>query len=201
MNIRLTTSALAIFAALSFSGCQNTNTASSAKQDPGKKLDAYWTEFTKMPSSLPSRNATLPDEHRLLKLDLPAFRQHLTDGRNNADSLVEISMPLADLRMAKYRVSETNIIPRGMRTTYPEIVAYTGKAVNDQNSHIRIEITRKGLSATISETEKIGRIEPYTDSDSLHYISYFRERRTKKNISNKQLIKTPKAEPIPQISR
>ena len=165
---------LALGAVSLFGACQQSPATSEQKpKHTEKPLNAYWTELSRIPANLPRRTEALPDNYRVLKLDLPALRQQLNQA-TDATTPVTVAMPLPTGREMLFSVTPAAVMDPKLAAKYPQLKTYKGTSANNPTASVRFELNQHGLKAMVYEASARYLIEPYLPTDSVHYLSYER---------------------------
>ena len=185
---------------VAFSSCQSSGPAATPKPETEKKINAYWTELTEIPATLPARPTPLPEAYRLLKLNLPVLRAELAAEGKKEGTTTQIAVPMPNHSLATFTVSEAVNNGHNQTARRPASRSFTGNGTSDATTGIRMEISaNSGFSATIKQPNSMTVIEPYIKGDTVHYISYYKSRRgiSHPNLRNMQNTK-PAEKPAPR---
>jgi hypothetical protein len=119
-----------------------------------------------------------PLAFRTVRVDAAALRSVLsrapmefTAGRTGG---VEVSLPMPDGRLARFRAEESPIMEPGLAARYPDVHTYRGQGIDDPAATARFGWTGAGFHAIVLSAAGTAYIDPYRRGDTEHYISYFK---------------------------
>ncbi|HNG34290.1 MAG TPA: putative Ig domain-containing protein, partial [Blastocatellia bacterium] len=108
-----------------------------------------------------------------------------------SDSTVIVSLPLADGRMARFRVVESNILAPELAKQFPEIKSYSGQGADDPTLTTRFGWSQRGLSAMILGKDFKATVLPPDATDVNTYFSSFGGDEADFNCGVQALAKAP----------
>jgi hypothetical protein len=114
--------------------------------------DSVWQEVGSRQANL--RTAGAASQGKTFRLDRTAMGRLLARAPREftlpvKSSPVIVSLPLADGKMARFRVVESNILDPELARQFPEIKSYAGQGVDDPTATMRFSWSQRGLSAMI----------------------------------------------------
>jgi reprolysin-like metallo-peptidase family M12B/Big-like domain-containing protein len=119
-----------------------------------------------------------PVQYRTLRIDETALQSVLsrapmefTGGRPGG---VELSLPMPDGRLARFRIEESPVMEPALAALHPEIHTYRGQGIDDPTATTRFGWTGAGFHAIILSAAGTAYIDPYHRGDTRHHISYFK---------------------------
>jgi hypothetical protein len=118
-----------------------------------------------------------PVAYHTLRLDpvelqsvLSRAPMEFTQGRTSS---VELSLPMPDGAMARFRIEESPIMEPQLAARYPEIHTYRGQGIDDPTATTRFGWTSAGFHAILLSVNGTAFIDAYRKGDTEHYIAYF----------------------------
>lgn len=92
--------------------------------------------------------------------------------RNATGAGVEIGIPISDGRLARFSVFDSPVMEPELAAKFPEIRTYAGQGIDDPAATVRLDFTPFGFHAMIRSPAGTVYVDPYSRSDSEHYIVY-----------------------------
>ncbi|WP_306350135.1 reprolysin-like metallopeptidase [Flavobacterium sp. '19STA2R22 D10 B1'] len=138
--------------------------------------DKFWSASSEervSPLEKISRGS-LPDEYKILKLNLEAFRNQLAvapqRGTSSGLSNVIVTFPDAKGNLEEFRVMEASVMAPELQAKYPEIRSYAGQSIKNPARIVRFSVSpEKGLSALfLGGISTI--IDPYTVNNQYYLV-------------------------------
>lgn len=135
---------------------------------------------------------------RTLRLDWAALRGVLAgvpmEGTAAAqDVTVELTLPMPDGTLARFRVVESPIMEPDLAAQYPEIKTYAGVGLDDPAAYVRFDTTPAGFHAMIlSPATGTVFVDPRSRTDVDHYVTYFKRDYTRRTPTNFRCLVTGK---------
>ncbi len=194
--------------------------AAQTPQDIKSSPDNLWQEVKE--ASLQLRQAErqiVPQSYRTVRLNRDALAQLLgqtpmefTEAARQ--SQVEMTLPMPDGGLARFRIEESPVMEPGLAAQAPELKTYRGGGIDDPTATLRFGVTPAGFHAIILSAKDSVYVDPYAQGDTDHYISYYKRdyRRDKPlpsclvkdskspdNTTNIQTEKTPEQNAPEQI--
>jgi hypothetical protein len=126
-----------------------------------------------------SERTIIPNAYRTLRLDMDALKQLLAGApmeftERARSSAVEISLPMPDGRMVRFKAVESPIMEPELAAAFPENKTYSGHGIDDPTASCRFDVTPSGFHAYIFSREGSIIITPYARGNGEHYLSYYR---------------------------
>lgn len=146
------------------------------------------------------KRVIIPSKFRTVRLDKVALEQFLetvpvagsTDKKNNK-VILEVPMPKGDT--AKFYIWESSTMAPELAARFPDIKSYTGQGITDGTSTIKIDWTEFGFHAMIlSPVTGSVFIDPYDQSTTTNYISYFKQDLKKNDLYIELELKSSNSE-------
>jgi hypothetical protein len=119
--------------------------------------DGIWEDVTK--AAIPGgKRFVVPSTYRPLRLDMALLQAKLAQAPMEftpaaRDSAVEIEFPLPNGRFVRFRVVESPIMEKALRSKFPENKTYSGVGVGDPTQLIRFMVSPSGFHAFLSVRE------------------------------------------------
>jgi hypothetical protein len=124
------------------------------------------------------KRAPAPVAYRTLRLDQAELKRVLarapfefSQGRAGG---VEMTIPMPDGGMTRFRIEESPVMEPGLAARYPEIHTYRGQGIDDPTATTRFGWTGAGFHAIVISAIGTSFIDPYARGDTEHYIAYFK---------------------------
>jgi len=119
---------------------------------------------------------------RPLTLAVAALRTALAnaplEGTPNAarpGAALPLVLPMPDGTSRRFQVMETSVMEPGLAAQFPDIKTYSGVGLDDATATVRLDLTARGFHAQIlSGTGSPVYIDPVSETDQTHYLSFFR---------------------------
>lgn len=120
---------------------------------------------------IPQRYRTVAIQPGLLLARLTAAPLEFTPAAENRN--VVMALPLPDGRYQYFRLFESPIMAPALAAKYPDITTYIAKGLDDVHANGRLDWTPQGFHAVITSPSGTFYIDPYSQADIVHYISYY----------------------------
>jgi hypothetical protein len=140
--------------------------------------DKIWSDVSESSINVKGARRIVPEKYRTLALDSTALTSKLAQAplesyaaRNNG---IALTLPIPDGSFSTFRVVEAPIMAPALAARYPQIKTYLGQGVDDPAAIVRFDRTPAGFHAMILSSNGTVYIDPYSDGDTTHYISYYR---------------------------
>lgn len=133
----------------------------------------------------PGERRIVPQQARILSLDVQAMRDHLAQAPQGALSDVPTSTHFLDLPlpyggMERFRIMEVSIMHPDLQAVFPMVRTYTGMGVEDPSTIIKLDITPHGFHAMVLSSNGEDRfIDPLLMGNDILYQSYAKKDFTK----------------------
>lgn len=111
-------------------------------------------------------------DHTVLRTRLERAPREFTTAATQAPA--EISLPMPDGSMARFRVTESPIMAPELAAKFPEIKTYSGQGLDDPTATARFDVTPTGLHAQILSPRGVVYVDPERRGDARRHLSYFK---------------------------
>ncbi|HEX8652862.1 MAG TPA: zinc-dependent metalloprotease family protein, partial [Pyrinomonadaceae bacterium] len=153
---------------------------SKAQQESAQALnDQVWRKIDERSIVSQGQRLIVPTAYQTVRLDKAALTQLLArapmefTAAAKSDPLT-MSLPMPDGTFAKFRVEESPIMEPGLAAQYPDFKTYRGQGIDDPTATTRFGITSAGFHAIILSAGDTVYVDPYSKSDTVNHISYFK---------------------------
>ena len=130
----------------------------------------------------------IPKKYKTFHLNLPELQELLStapmrfSGEAETQEPVVLQLPMPNGEMARFQIFDAPIMEPGLAAKFPMIHSYAGVGMDDATASIRFDVTQFGFHAmVISAKHSSVYIDPYSKSDTEHYISYYKNDFEKEN--------------------
>ncbi len=130
----------------------------------------------------------VPKKYKTFHLNLPELQELLNtapmrfSAEADAQEPVVLQIPMPNGEMARFQIFDAPIMEPGLAAKFPMIHSYAGVGLDDATASIRFDVTQFGFHAmVISARHSSVFIDPYSKSDTEHYISYYKNDFEKEN--------------------
>ncbi len=141
---------------------------------------AAWEHLEKLPQRRGGQEQLVhPQKFRTLRMNPVAIRQLLNRAPREAangrmEDSEEISLPMPDGTMAKFRFAETVMMEPELAAKFPEIKTYLGQGIDDPSATVRFDINPGGFHAQIFSPRGAVYIDPYFSNDAETHVSFYK---------------------------
>jgi uncharacterized repeat protein (TIGR01451 family) len=151
----------------------------SAANPTNASADGVWTDISESDFSVQGQRLIVPDQYRTLTADLNTLAVNLTQApmeftQAAENARVTILLPHPDGGYSEYYLYESPVMHPDLAAKFPEIKTYTVKGVEDLYATGRIDLTPHGFHAMVYSPRATFYIDPYSQRDTTHYISYYK---------------------------
>jgi hypothetical protein len=121
----------------------------------------------------------VPQSYRTVGLDVDALQAVLDAAPMEgtpaaATSDVVLALPLPEGGYGHFRIVESPVMAPELAAKFPEITTYAGQGLDDPTATTRFDWTPTGFHAIIFGLSGTIYIDPYSQNDITHYISYYK---------------------------
>ncbi len=127
---------------------------------------------------------SLPSKYRLLELDLSAIKAELNKAVYDSDPNAfingpEISLPLPEGGFGRFKVARSEVLPENSKPSYSNVIrTFTAYGIDDKYAVAKFDYTIFGFHALVMTPSGWFVIDPYSLTNSSHYISFYRRDKT-----------------------
>lgn len=148
--------------------------AAPAQQAPG-----VWFDANEPAGLLAGPRQIIPQHYRTVELNGEALQAVLAAApveftTEAATSAAILALPLPEGGNMQFRLVESPIMAPELAAKFPEIRTYAGQGVDDPAASVRLDWTPAGFHAILFTTAGVVYIDPYSQGDTRHYISYYK---------------------------
>src|SRR6266851_255990 len=153
--------------------------SAATTQDVKRSPDGVWQDVSERTIQFQSQREMVPNSYRTLRLNRDALnvllaRVPLEFTQAAKDSATEMALPLPDGSFTRFKVVESPMMEPALAAQYPEIKTYQGYGLDDRSASMRFDITQRGFRAIILSAAGTIYMDPFTQNDTEHYISYYK---------------------------
>ena len=130
----------------------------------------------------------IPKKYQTFHLNLSELQELLStaplrfSGEAAAQEPVVLQLPMPNGEMARFQIFDAPIMEPALAAKFPMIHSYAGIGIDDATASIRFDVTQFGFHAmVISAKHSSVYIDPFSKSDTEHYISYYKSDFEKEN--------------------
>ncbi len=144
-----------------------------------------------------------PGHYLLYTLDEAGLKNVLSGLSTDPTQARVIELPLPDGSTESFRVWSTSLLPASLAARYPELQTFTGEAINNHNTTVKLDITSFGFHAIIFSGSGISFIDPADNLPEGYYTVHYKsdERRRAEDRSKCQVPTGEKKHKIDDVSR
>ncbi|MCX6319670.1 MAG: M12 family metallo-peptidase [Bacteroidetes bacterium] len=144
----------------------------------------YWssrTDIGGLPTDKAVARVSFPKEFKLFQLNIEPLRQQLFSivGNEARQRSTVITLPNADGVTERFEVWEASNFEPALQARFPEIRAYSGKALDDPGAMLKISISPQGIQTMVfrNGSKPNEYIEPYSQDHTVYAV--FKSQRAK----------------------
>jgi hypothetical protein len=152
--------------------------AASQKERGAALKESIWQEVAESSIDTKGERIAQPREYKTFRLNKDALSQLLarapmefTEAGRNAP--IEISLPMPDGKLARFRAVESPILAPELAAKFPEIKTYNGQGIDDPTATTRFDLMPSGFHAKVLSASDAIYVEPYAKGETTYYISYY----------------------------
>jgi len=139
-----------------------------------------WSEKQEKSISPAGKRLINPNVFKTLELDENAMQALLASSpkesvKNTATSETILPILLSDGTVEEFRIVEYDMMEAALQAQYPEFKTYYGRGVKDPLKRVRLSWTEAGFRAKVSTPQGTAFIDPFSQNDTKHYVSYFKK--------------------------
>lgn len=136
-----------------------------------------WTDVDEATIQVQGERQIIPQIYRTVQLNQTKLAAKLAAAPMEFTQAapVKFNIPMPDGTMASFNIVESPIMEPGLMAKFPTFKAYAGQGVTDRTATIRLDVTSHGFHAMIIGNGYSVFIDPYSQHDTDHYISYFKK--------------------------
>lgn len=127
---------------------------------------------------------SMPRNYRLLELDLNKIKAELNTAVYDSDpnafkTAPIISLPLPEGGFGRFKVVRSEVLPDDTKPSYSNIIrTFSAVGIDDKYATAKLDYTIFGFHAMVMTPSGWFMIDPYSLSNSSHYISFYRRDKT-----------------------
>jgi uncharacterized repeat protein (TIGR01451 family) len=170
---------LVLFVALMVGVAASTSPSAAAAPPRNPSPDGIWGDVDETSFEVQGQRLIVPQQYRvvvaqpnLLQARLSAAPMEFTYAAET-DNIV-MSLPMPDGSYQYFRLYESPVMAPELAAKFPTIHTYTAKGIDDVYATGRLDWTPKGFHAMILSPNGTFYIDPYSQGDITHYISYYK---------------------------
>ena len=156
-------------------GVWATGSAANAASQTGQNI---WRDVSETSIDSGTSRQIIPNQYRTISADLALLDDFLASApvENGADegAAVVLSLPLPDGTFGRFHIQEYAMMEAELTAKFPEIKTYLGQGVDDPTAVAYLDLTPAGFHGMILSSSDTIYIDPYSQEDISHYISYYK---------------------------
>ncbi|MFZ2488346.1 MAG: reprolysin-like metallopeptidase [Anaerolineae bacterium] len=146
---------------------------------PAQQAAGVWFDVNEPTGLLAGPRQIVPQQYRTVGLKVDALQAVLAAAPDEftaeaATSSAILALPLPQGGYARFRLVESPVMASELAAKFPEISTYAGQGVDDPTASVRLDWTPAGFHAMLFTTAGVVYIDPYSQGDTEHYISYYK---------------------------
>lgn len=140
----------------------------------------FWQDVSESVIPPGQERHVIPNSYRVLELNInglqAVLRQIPLEFTEDARARqVTLNLPFPDGRMVSFSIVESPIMAPELAAKFPAIRTFSGQGVDDRSASCRFDITPHGFHAIIFTVNGTIYIDPYSNGNTTHYLSYFKQ--------------------------
>ena len=141
---------------------------------------ALWTYVTESRIARTQGVRTIiPRAYKTIELNQTALKRLLKalpmeSSVSVRNSKFTMGLPMPDGTIQYFKVVESPVMEPELAKKYPQIKTYSGQSLSDPTASVRFDWTPKGFHAMILSSGGTVFIDPYINTDIIHYLSYYK---------------------------
>jgi hypothetical protein len=141
--------------------------------------ERIWKKLEQSPQRPGGEARIKPKSFRAFQLHGQALREQLQGAPKEGPAVTvlqgaEISLPMPDGTLARFRYIESPIMEPELAAKFPEIKTFLGQGIDDPSASVRFDITPAGFHAQILSPKGAVYVDPQFTGDNETHISYFK---------------------------
>lgn len=153
--------------------------ATSAANLTTQSADGVWADISESAFPVQGQRLIVPDQYRTLTADLTLLAGNMAQAPMEFTEAAEtnrvtILLPHPDGAYGEYYLYESPVMHPELAAKFPQIKTYTVKGVDDVYASGRVDLTPQGFHAMVYSPGTTFYIDPYSQRDTTHYISYYK---------------------------
>ncbi|MDB6026493.1 MAG: hypothetical protein JWM68_2716 [Verrucomicrobiales bacterium] len=138
-----------------------------------------WTSLKQLPDRAAADVWVRPQKSHAVHLDDVAFKAILARAPMEVlgareQNPTEVSLPMPDGSLAKFRIVESPVMEPTLAAKFPEIKTYRGEGIDDPSASVRLDVTPAGFHAQILSPNGAVYIDPAFRHDVKTHLSYYK---------------------------
>jgi Metallo-peptidase family M12B Reprolysin-like/FG-GAP-like repeat len=155
--------------------------------------DAFWHDVKEDQIENRESRTTFPTFYRTARLETQAFQQMIARAPKESSAQtgqpeVQISLPLPDGSLGRFRIEESPIMEPPLAAKLPDLKTYAGQAIDNPAITMRCSWSPDGLQAIILTPGGVVFIAPYASDNRQDYLVYDSDRDSQEIVSKHCLV-------------
>lgn len=141
------------------------------------ETSALWQDISESSFQNKAERATVPNKYRTLSLNESGMKALLAKAplKGSTEKPILISLPMPDGTLKSFLIKEYKIAEDGFYQQFSGINTYTGWALNDKSTSVKLDFTHQGFHGIIFSNEGSVYIDPYFKVNDGNYLSYYKK--------------------------
>jgi hypothetical protein len=138
----------------------------------------FWSEANENEIKITGKREIVPEKYKTFSLDYDAIKASLKNSPNDkviniANSINEITLPMPNGNIERFKVVESNIMDDALQAGFPDIRTYSIKGIDDVYAYGKIDVGAYGFHGMIRSVNGDVFVDPYCQNNTRNYISYY----------------------------
>ncbi len=137
-----------------------------------------WTSISEQEAIVSGKREIVPEKYKVFHLNFPNLKSLLSSAPSDKsvlikNSLLEISLPMPDGTLQKFKVVEAPVMAAELQVSFPNIKTYSIHGVDDAYASGKIDVTEFGFHGMIRSPNGDVFIDPFCRNNTSDYVSYY----------------------------
>lgn len=141
--------------------------------------DNFWQDVSEQTVFLSEKSEVtdLPNDYRLVSLDLKNLKKHLQDAPMEGTAAAKsaplmVTLPMPDGTMEVFEIVESPMMAPELCVKYPNIKTFLGRGTVNRTTRVRFDYGERGFNAVMHTLTQSLLITPYASHQETYYMVY-----------------------------